>query len=181
MMAPTSGQSRSSGLKMLPEIPLESTVEGTILVKTRERLLALELPGIQDKVYIRKLPFDEHLQPPYVLVTPPPESTPWQEGTNEKDVANFAVMVAVVLANQRDLTQYMGLQLYWRERIRRKFQCKSRLQWSELADAIPVVSTGAYLVKTEVESGDKFIEAAWREQRDASYYLIRVQVREPRE
>ena len=164
----------------LPDIPLESTVEGTILVKTRERLLALELPGIQDKVYIRKLPFDTNLEPPYILVTQPPESTPWQEGTNEKDVCNFAVMIAVVLANQRDLVTGMGLQLYWRERIRRKFQCKSNSVW-DLNTGLGVVAAGTFFVFSQVESGDKFIEAAWREQRDASYYLIRLMVKEPRE
>lgn len=165
----------------LPDIALEHTVEGTILVQTRERLLALELPAIADKVFIRKLPFDTNLEPPYVLVTPPPESTPWQEGTNEKDVTNFAVMIAVVLANQRDLTAHVGLQLYWRERIRRKFQCKSINAWPDLKTAFDTNFAGTYFVFSQVESGDKFIETAWREQRDASYYLVRLMVKEPRE
>jgi hypothetical protein len=113
-------------------------------------------------------------------VTPPPESTPWQEGTNEKDVCNFAVMIAVVLANQRDLVRGMGLQLYWRERIRRKFQCKSNGGW-DLNTALGNVAAGTFFVFSQVESGDKFIEAAWREQRDAQYYLVRLHVKEPRE
>ena len=162
------------------DFPLSATVEGTILEKTRERLLALELNSIHDKVYIRKLPFDTNLEPPYILVTPPPESTPWQEGTNEKDVCNFAVMIAIVLANKRDLERGMGLQLHWRQSIRRKFQCKSNAAW-DLNTALGAVTPGTFFVFSQVESGDKFIEAAWREQRDASYYLVRLHVKEPRE
>jgi hypothetical protein len=164
------------------DFPLEETVEGVILAGTLDRIKALKLPCIADeKIVVRKLPWDDNIEPPYVLVTPVPESTPWQEGTNERDTTLFAVMVAVVLANARDVTtRGMGLQFYWRDRIRRKFHNKSQANW-DLNTAFEANHTGTFFIHSYVESGDKFIEAAKREMRDAQYYVIRVHVREPRE
>lgn len=160
------------------DFPLEQSAEGTILLRTQERLRALKLVSMPDeKIVVRKMPWDTDIEPPYIIVSPPPETTNWQEGTNEKDVTVFAVLVSIVLANARDVTiKGMGLQLYWRERIRLKFQNKSPATWSEL-----VLPSGWFFTHSWVESGDKFIEAAKRDQRDAQYYVIRVQVKEPRE
>ena len=162
------------------DMPLASSAEGLILEATRNRLRGLGLPGIQqERIVIQSLawmPDPVEFPPPYVIISPAPETTPWQEGTNERDVAYFAAVISVVLANARDLTRGMGLQLYWRERIRRKFQCKSIATFTELT-----FTDNTQLIQTIIESGDKFIEAAKRDQRDAQYYVVRFKVREPRD
>lgn len=152
--------------------------EGIVLTAVQTRIQSLTLPEINltDNVVIRENAWDSDLTPPYIIISPFPEATPWQEGTNEADHTTFAVLVTIVLANTRDTTtKGMGLQLYWRERLRRKFQNHSTATWT-----ITLLS-GCFFVRSFVESGDKFIEAAKRLQRDAQYYVIRVQIKETRE
>lgn len=162
------------------DMPLSNSVEGLVLAAVQNRLRALALPGIpQERIIVQQLawmPDPVQYPPPYIVVSPAPETTPWNEGTNEKDVVVFGVVVSVVLANQRNMERGMGLQLYWRERIRRKFQNKSQATFTELT-----FTDSTILERTSVESGDKFIEAAKRDMRDAQYYLIRCRVREARE
>ena len=165
----------------LQDMSLEQSVEGTILTRVQDRLRALALPGIDaDRIVVRKRPWDTNLEPPYIVISPAPEDLDWQRGTNEKDETIFAIFVGLVLANERHLTQYMGLQLYWRDRIRLKFMNKTINTWSELTFT-HLATSGFVFKRSYVESGDKFIESAFREQRDAQFYVIRVVVGEPRE
>jgi hypothetical protein len=169
------------------EQALATSVEGIVLEKTRDRLLALALPAIGERVYIQKLPwlYDETLVlTPCAIISPAPETTAWQEGSNESDDTILAVLITLVLANGLDVTtKGMGLHLSWRQTLRRRFINKSRLTWSDLATGIDNYNggDGTRFIHAWIESGDKFIELAKREQRDASYYLLRVRVREPRE
>jgi hypothetical protein len=58
------------------------------------------------------------------------------------------------------------------------------VSWAQLATAIDNYnggSDGTAFCYSQIESGDKFIEAAKRMQYDASFYMLRVMVREPRE
>lgn len=163
------------------DMPLSDSVEGIVLQCVERRLKSLNLPGITpERVLVQSLawmPNPDDVPPPYVIISPAPESTPWDDGTNERDEVVFGVIVSLVLANQRNMVRGMGLQLYWRERIRRAFQNKTI---AALADYLAFTDSSA-LIRTSVESGDKFIEAAKRDQRDAQYYVIRFRVREGRE
>lgn len=163
------------------DIALTESAEGCVLLAVAARIKQLNLTGIApEKVLIQSLawmPDPNDTPPPYVLVSPAPETTPWDEGTNERDDVVFGVVVSIVLANQRNVTRALGLQLYWRERIRRAFQNKTI---ADLSEYLTFTDTTA-LLRTSVESGDKFIEAAKRDMRDAQYYLIRFRVREARE
>lgn len=163
------------------EYSLEHTVEGLILLRTVDRLKTVELAGIEkDRIAPCKVPWmaDPQLpEPPCVLVSPAPEATPWDDGTNESDDVTFATFITIVLANQRNVnTKGLGIQLQWRQNIRRKFQNKVIRSWPDL-----VLPEGNKFIHAWIESGDKFIESALRMQRDAQYYLLRVKVREPRE
>jgi hypothetical protein len=163
------------------DMPLADSCEGRLLQATLDRLKTCDLPGIDtnSNIIIQSLgwvPEESQLKPPYIIVTPAPESTPWQDGTNESDDTTFAVFVTVVIANAKELTRGLGLQLYWRERIRRKFQNLNMLRFTELT-----LEAGTHFIQGYIESGDKFIEAAKRDQRDAQYFLCRYKVREPRE
>ena len=172
----------------MPEInwdySLEDTVYGTILVKAKERIVAASLPSIATgRVQIRKLAWpdapdttgDDALLPPCIIVSPRPEIVNWRDGTNERDDVVYAFMVSMVLANGRDLTtKGIGLQLAWRQTIRRLFHNKSLNTWSL------TLPTGCSFTQSYVESGDQFIEQPKRMQYDAQYWLVRVKVREPR-
>lgn len=168
----------------MPDIPwdmgLSESVEGRILEAVRQRLLTVDLPGIgQEKFVVQNIqwqPDEVTLPPPYVIVSPAPETTPWQEGANETDDTTFAVLVSVVVANTRELTRGLGLQLYWRQNIRRKFLATSIARFTQLG-----LPDGVFLTHGWVESGDKFIEAAKRDMRDAQYFMLRFRVKEPRE
>jgi len=158
---------------------LEETVFGRILLRTKERIQALGLISIEpDHIQVRKLAWvDEvELAPPYIIVSPRAEITNWPDGTNEQDETQYAVLISMVLANSRDLTtKGMGLQLSWREAIRRSFQNKSIVSWPEM-----VLPSNCFFIQSYVESGDQFIEPAKRMQYDAQYWLVRFRVREPR-
>jgi hypothetical protein len=174
----------------MPDIPwdmqLETSAEGLVLTKLRDRIEELNLEGIPgEQVVIRKLPWiqdDDLLPTPCVIVSPAPETTNWREGTNERDQTVFAFLITVVLANGRDVTtKGLALQLYWRQQLRRNLTNISQRLWSDLGTAFVNLDDGSSFTHAQIESGDKFIEPAKREQRDASYYLLRVTVREPRE
>lgn len=171
---------------VIPEMALSETIEGRLLEATVARIQALNLPGISpSRVVIQKLAWlGEPSTPdtPCVVVVPLPETTSWQEGTNEKDRPQFAMLVAIVLANARDVTtRGMGLQLYWRQQLRQSFQNLSQGRFTDLkADAL-ATDFGANYCGCSVDSGDKFIEAAKRDQRDAQYFVIRHKVKEGRQ
>jgi hypothetical protein len=168
------------------DMDLATSIEGLILQKTRDRLEELELASIPgERIVIRKLPWiqdDAQLPTPCIIVSPAPETTNWRDGTNERDTTVFAILISVVLANGLDITtKGMALQLHWRQQIRRNFVNLSRLTWADLATAFTNIADGSGFLHAQIETGDKFIEPAKREQRDASYYLLRVTVLEPRE
>lgn len=162
------------------DFPLADSTEGRILEAVKARLIGTELPSIDDERIVIKsfgwVPDESELPPPYIIVSPAPEQTPWQDGTNETDVSLFAVVITVVLANARETTRGLGLQLYWRERIRRKFAATSLLRMTELS-----LESGTFFTHGWVESGDKFLDPAKRDQRDVQYFVCRFKVKEPRE
>lgn len=164
----------------LPEMALSESVEGRVLEAVKAKLGALSLPGIPaERIVIQKLawvPDEQALPTPYILVSPAPESTNWQEGTNETDTNIFGVVISVVLASNRQLVEGLPLQLYWRERIRRAFQNRAPRTFTDLT-----LATDAFFVHAYIESGDKFIEPAFRDMRDAQYFVARFKVKEPRE
>jgi hypothetical protein len=161
------------------DFPLAQSVEGRLLEAVANRLRSMGLEGIEDdRIEVRSLAWiadPEELPTPCVIVSPAPEGTPWQEGSNETDRANFAAFISVVLANSRNVQRGLGLQLYWREQIRRKFQNLHPGTFTEYTQ-----TDDAQFIHGHVESGDKFIEAAKRDQRDAQYFLVRMRVKEPR-
>ena len=160
---------------------LTNSTEGRLLEGIVNRLKVTDLPCIPpERIVLQSMawvPDETQFPPPFVIVSPAPEGTPWQDATNERDDTLFAAFITVVLANARETTRGMGLQLYWRERIRRKFQNLNILRFTELGE----LDTGVNFLHGWIESGDKFMEAAKRDQRDAQYYLCRFRVREPRE
>lgn len=164
----------------LPEMSLSDTVEGRVLEAVKARLEATDLPGIPaERIVIQKLawnPDETLLPPPYILISPPPEGTTWQDGTNETDDTTFAAVISIVLANNRELVSGMPLQLYWRQSIRRKFQNLNIARFTQLT-----LPDGCFFVHGWIESGDKFIEPAFRDMRDAQYFAVRFRVKEPRE
>jgi hypothetical protein len=168
------------------DMDLATSIEGLVLQKTRDRLEELNLTSIPgERIVIRKLPWiqDDSLLPtPCIIVSPAPETTNWRDGSNERDDTVFAILISVVLSNGLDITtKGMALQLHWRQQIRRNFVNLSRINWDDLADAFTNIDDGSAFLHAQIETGDKFIEPAKREQRDASYYLLRVHCREPRE
>lgn len=162
------------------EYQLANTTEGRFLVAVQDRLKGLKLAGIpDDRIVVRSfawVPDETELPPPYIIVSPAPETTNWQDGTNETNTTVFGAFVSVVLANGRDTEKGLPLQLFWRERIRRSLGLIGARTFTELN-----TDDGTFFTHGWVESGDKFIEAAKRTQRDASYYLVRASVKEPRE
>src|SRR5438046_3001878 len=112
------------------DFQLDESVEGRILGRTVERIKALQLPAISNNVEIRKLPWllgdNDTLKTPCIIVSPAPEDTNWQQGTNERNDMVFSTFISAILANGRDIsTRGMGLQLYWREQLRRAFVNKA--------------------------------------------------------
>lgn len=162
------------------DFPLANSTEGRILQAVQARLRTTDLPHIEDdRIVVQSfgwVPDENALPPPYIIVSPAPEQTPWQEGTNETDITLFAVVVTVVLANLRETSRGLGLQLYWREKIRRKFVSTSIARMTELS-----LESGTFFTHGWIESGDKFLDPAKRDQRDVQYYVCRFKVKEPRE
>jgi hypothetical protein len=166
---------------ILWDYSLSNTVEGRLLEAVQNRIKAMALKCISpDSVVIQKLPWvvdDSKLPYPCVIITPAPESTDWQAGTNETEEPQFGILITIVLASDRQVgTRGMGLQLEWRQVLRRWFQNLNSSRFSELA----AFTDGAMYINGTVESGDKFIEVAKRNQRDAQYFLMRFRVKEPR-
>jgi hypothetical protein len=164
----------------IPDIALSESTEGRILQAVVDRLKVTSRPGIPpERIVIQSLgwvPDEATLPPPYIIVTPSPEATPPLDGTNETDDTQFAVFITVVLANARELLRYVGTQLLWRQNIRRKMRSLSIARFGQLS-----LESGTFFTHGWIESGDKFIEAAKRDQRDAQYFLVRFKVKEPRE
>jgi hypothetical protein len=151
--------------------------EGLILQAVHARLLVIALPQINaGNVVVRSLPWDTDLQPPYVIVSPAPESAQWDQGTNEKDRIILGSMISIVVANDRNLsTTNMAISLFWRQRVRRGFQNVGKATFN------PTLLTGCFHEHTYVESGEKFIDTAKRMNYDAQYLLVRTKIKESRE
>lgn len=168
---------------ILWDYPLTETPYGRLLLATVERVKSLNLKCIgHDKVELRKLAWnfgkDDPLQPPYVIVSPRSETTPWQEGTNERDAIGYAVMLSVVLADAYDVTiRGLGLQLDWRRSLRQSFHNKTQRDWTQLS---LTGHTSVALIHSYMEAGDAFLDAEKRRQYDAQYWLVRCNVWEPR-
>ncbi len=143
------------------------------------RLKTTDLPGIpKERILVQSIgwaPDPKDVPPPYIIVSHADEETPWERGSNERDTTIFAVVVAAVVANQRNPDKFRRIHLYWRERIRRKFQSLSS-RFAEL-----VIPDQCTVKHAWIQQGAKFLEAAKIDQRDVSYFLIRCEVREPRE
>lgn len=161
------------------DFPLASSVEGRLLSAVVDRLKTCNLPGIpKDRIIIQSIgwqPDPNEVPPPYIIVSPADEETPWDAGSNERDETIFAVVIAGVLANAREMKRGTGLQLFWRQSIRRKFQNLSS-RFTELT-----MPDNCTLKQTWIQNGRKFLEAAKKDGRDAQYFLLRCRVREPRE
>ena len=167
---------------------LEDTVYGTILLRTQERIRAAKLQSIEhEKIVIRKQPWvpkpqdpptPNDLLPPYITISPRPEIVNWQDGTSERDGIVYGVLIAIVLANGRDLTEKgMGLQLMWRETVRGLFHNRSLRTWRELGHGLPA---GVSFDQSYIEGGEKFLDSAKMDGYDAQYWLLRVRTRERR-
>jgi len=166
---------------ILWDYALSNTIEGRLLEAVQNRVKAMNLKCISpDSVVIQKVPWvpdNTTLPYPCVLITPGPESTNYLAGTNESEQPQFAILITIILAAERKIcTQGMGLQLEWRQVLRRWFQNLNQGRFTELA----AFTDGSMYINGTVESGDKFIEAAKRDQRDAQYFLLRFKVNEPR-
>ncbi len=167
---------------ILWDFPLSNTLEGRILEATVNRLKALNLPCIEaSNIVLRKLAWisvDGELKTPCVIVSPAPETTNWQEGTNERDRPQFAAFITIILASNRaELVRGMGIQAFWRQEIREAFQNLSMSRFTELT--LDQTKNQSFN-KANVESGDKYLEAAKRDQRDAQYFLVRFTASEGR-
>lgn len=160
------------------EIGPDLSFEDRFINAVVARLKTTELPGLpKDRIVINSVgwqPDPSETPPPYIVVSHADEETPSDQGSNERDATIFGVIVAAVVASQRT-DKHRRRHLYWRERIRRRFQCVSS-RFTELT-----VPTGCTVKKMWIQQGAKFLEAAKLDQRDVSYFLIRCEVREPRE
>src|SRR4051794_4931516 len=101
----------------LPEIDINETVYGKLLTATAEQIKSLNLPGIDPtNVVIRKAPWLVEKIFPTIIVSYDSEAINPDDGTNETDLVNYGVVVAIVFANERDMTTSgMGLTFSWRE------------------------------------------------------------------
>lgn len=158
----------------LPEIDINETVLGKLLASDVEIIKSLNLPGIKtENIVIRKAPWLIGDTFPIVVVCQDGEAINPDAGTNETDLVDYGVVVAIVFANDRDLTTNgMGLAFTWRELIRRRFQNSS------LSITLP---SNAILERTKVPGGTSLlIEEAKRRGLDAQYLSIRHEVMEVR-
>lgn len=168
---------------ILWDFPLTESLEGRILEATLNRCKALNLPCIpKDNHIIKPVAWLGDLSVaslPCLVITPPPETTNWRDGSNERDIVTFGVFISVILANERQATlRGMGLQLFWRQKIRRAFQSLASSRFTQLR--VDPTTTETFRM-VYVENGDRFIESAKRMQIDAQFLLLRMECSEPRE
>lgn len=163
----------------LPEIPLEESNFGNILVATKQAVTTLALPGIAaDNIVISKLGWIDVTTDafPRIIIEPRTEIKNADDGTNERDDTVYSVMISLLFAGGLDDGELnMGLALYWRQKVWRTFINKKPDTFSTLT-----LESGSNLLRVWVEPGDVYIEPAKRQQLDGQYVLGRFLVREPR-
>lgn len=156
------------------DTPLEHSPEGCCWLATHQTIDELTLPDIA-AVVRRKAFWDDTLATPNIVVCPASEAISANEGTNESDDIQYAFMVSVVAANNRDLTDATaGWLLFCSYEIRKAFHNRNVI-------AGPELPTGTFITRIVVEPGAKYIDAALRKNYDAAYQLIRFTVREQRD
>ena len=154
--------------------PLEHTPEGCCWLAISQTIDSLALPDVA-VVERRKAFWDKDLPTPNIVICPASELINADAGTNERDDIQYAFIVSLVAANNRDLTDATaGWLLFCRWQIRKAFLNRSSIEGPELP-------TGNFLNRITVEPGDKYIDAALRANYDATYLLIRCTVRESRD
>lgn len=164
----------SLGNEIGPDLSFEDRFINAVVA----RLKTTELVGLpKDRILINSVgwqPDPTEVPLPYIIVSHADEETPSDQGSNERDATIFGVIIAAVIASQRT-DKHRRRHLLLRQNIRRKFQCVSS-RFTELT-----VPEGCTVKKMWIQQGAKFLEAAKLDQRDVSYFLIRCEVREPRE
>lgn len=155
-------------------IPLEHSPEGCCWLWLSQTIEGMDLPDIA-AIVRRKAFWDSKLPTPNVVVCPASELVNANDGTNERDDVQYAFMVSVVAANNRDLTDTTaGWLLFCMWQLRKRFHnCTDRdIPWPTLP--------AASILRITVEPGAKYIDPALRANYDAAYQLVRFLVRESR-
>ncbi len=161
---------------MLPTIDLRNTVYGKLLDATAEQIKSLKLPGFADsRIVVRDslLLTDGEVDFPCIIVSYDSETSNPNDGTNETDVVDYGVIVAIAFASEQQLNSEMSLAFYCREKIRRKLQNHS----------LPVrLPDNCCLRRTRVPGGTTLrVEEARRRGLNAQHVIVRHDVEEPRD
>lgn len=157
--------------------PLEHSPEGCCWLCVHETLSQLNVPDIQVTL-MRKLPWpvegDAEVKYPCFITSPAPEAINPDQGTNERDDIQYAIMVGLVAAGNRDNTiATAGWLLFCMRETRKAFLNKRDLPG-------PAMPTGCDVLRVVVEPGAKYIDPATRANFDAAFMLVRFTVRETR-
>lgn len=159
--------------------PLEFSPEGACLKSAHATIEALCLPAIS-KIEMRKRLSALDARPaedfPLVMVSSASKVMPADAGTNERDDVQYAVMVAIVAAaNRDDSIDTAGWLLYCEWLIERAFHHKVAADLA--ACSLP---EGVVLLYTTAEPGAQFVDAAFRQNFDATWLLLRFHTRQAR-
>jgi hypothetical protein len=158
---------------------LEDTVEGTLWLETQEKIQGLALDSIPstDRVVRQLVPWLlEHQDVPCILVCPDSVSSDPDAGTNERDDVVYRFLITFVFANDRNITDGMGLMAYWKQAVRRAMQNKSQSTWQ-----IDLPS-GTFLRSRIPDTTSPLLVAAKQQMGlNAMFLAVEFDVREPRE
>lgn len=152
--------------------PLESSPEGCCWLKTYNIVADLDLPGIERIERLKK--FWAEIESPNIVICPANVVLNPYDGTNERDEVQYAFMVSIVAANDRDYTEATaGWLLFCDWKVTQAFLH----QTTDIRAAKPDLPTGCMIRDVIVEPGAKYLDPANRANYDASYVLVRYLVR----
>lgn len=146
------------------------------LTGTRSRVQAVSLSGIENaNIVAKKMPHprlfsdDGSISLPCVLITPPGDRQPANEGTNLEDDVHYRVLVTVVSPDnqERTIAANLSRDLLWMQQISRAFR----------QQRLPGVDE---VVTCRVQPGEAYVPAAWRNNYAVSARVLEFIAREPR-
>jgi hypothetical protein len=141
----------------------------TILEALQAKVQSLLLSGVAgSSIIIRKLPYDEDVTKPAVVICPYQESLSPNDGTNERDDINYRVSIVLMRASNRDLTSNMNWLALARERIRKSIHNQ------------PLTAAGVDRWIATIEPGTIYIPQSFQQNIDCGYLIARVVSREDR-
>lgn len=152
------------------DLGLEDSALGQTLLSTAAVLRQLELPGIDDRIYVRGWPLMQGVTTPAAIVWPGPAAV--EDANNVDAQVTYRNIVALVRSSNRDAVGHLASRCAWVER--------ALLAFSRVQAAMEISANGAVLFRPFVSAATLQELAAWELNWDASYLEVSYLVRMPR-